>query len=55
MKSWLPHIARATILVLSLSVTFDHRFIDGFHAAAMSRILKQWMEHPFEHFDPATP
>ena len=37
--------------VMRVNATFDHRFIDGFHAAAMSRILKQWMEHPFEHFD----
>ena len=37
--------------VMCVNATFDHRFIDGFHAAAMSRILKEWMEHPFEHFD----
>jgi pyruvate dehydrogenase E2 component (dihydrolipoamide acetyltransferase) len=37
--------------VMSVNATFDHRFIDGFHAAAMSRILREWMEHPFEHFD----
>lgn len=38
--------------VMKISATFDHRFIDGVHAAAMARILRQWMEHPFEHFDP---
>jgi pyruvate/2-oxoglutarate dehydrogenase complex dihydrolipoamide acyltransferase (E2) component len=37
--------------MMSVNATFDHRFIDGFHAAAMSRILREWMEHPFEHFD----
>ncbi len=37
--------------IMRVNATFDHRFIDGFHAAAMSRILRQWMEHPFEHFD----
>jgi len=37
--------------VMKVNATFDHRFIDGFHAAAMSRILREWMEHPFEHFD----
>jgi pyruvate dehydrogenase E2 component (dihydrolipoamide acetyltransferase) len=37
--------------IMKVNATFDHRFIDGFHAAAMSRILKQWMEHPFDHFD----
>jgi pyruvate dehydrogenase E2 component (dihydrolipoamide acetyltransferase) len=38
--------------VMKISATFDHRFIDGVHAAAMARVLRQWMEHPFEHFDP---
>lgn len=38
--------------VMRISATFDHRFIDGAHAAAMSRILRQWLEHPFDHFDP---
>jgi len=37
--------------MMNVNATFDHRFIDGFHAAAMSRILREWMEHPFEHFD----
>jgi pyruvate dehydrogenase E2 component (dihydrolipoamide acetyltransferase) len=37
--------------IMKVNATFDHRFIDGFHAAAMSRILREWMEHPFEHFD----
>jgi pyruvate dehydrogenase E2 component (dihydrolipoamide acetyltransferase) len=37
--------------VMRVSATFDHRFIDGFHAAAMSRILRKWIEHPYEHFD----
>lgn len=36
---------------MSVNATFDHRFIDGFHAASMSKILKEWMEHPFDHFD----
>jgi pyruvate dehydrogenase E2 component (dihydrolipoamide acetyltransferase) len=37
--------------VMRVNATFDHRFIDGFHASVMSRILKQWIEHPYEHFD----
>ena len=37
--------------VMAVNATFDHRFIDGFHAAAMSRILREWMEHPYDHFD----
>jgi len=34
--------------MMSISATFDHRFIDGMHAAAMSRILRRWLEHPEE-------
>lgn len=37
--------------VMAVNATFDHRFIDGFHAAVMSRVLRQWMENPYEHFD----
>jgi pyruvate dehydrogenase E2 component (dihydrolipoamide acetyltransferase) len=37
--------------VMRINATFDHRFIDGFHAAVMSRVLKKWLENPFEHFD----
>jgi pyruvate dehydrogenase E2 component (dihydrolipoamide acetyltransferase) len=37
--------------MMRVNATFDHRFIDGFHASVMSRVLRQWMEHPFEHFD----
>ena len=37
--------------VMRVNATFDHRFIDGFHASVMSRILRQWLEHPYDHFD----
>ncbi|MCU1278927.1 MAG: 2-oxo acid dehydrogenase acyltransferase, partial [bacterium] len=37
--------------IMRVNATFDHRFIDGFHASAMSRVLRQWIEHPFQHFD----
>ncbi len=37
--------------IMRVNATFDHRFIDGFHASVMSRILRQWIEHPYEHFD----
>lgn len=37
--------------VMRVNATFDHRFIDGFHASVMARVLKQWIEHPYEHFD----
>jgi len=38
--------------VMTMSATFDHRIIDGFHAARLSTVLRQWLEHPFENFDP---
>jgi len=37
--------------MMRVNATFDHRFIDGMHAAVMSRVLRQWIEHPYEHFD----
>ena len=37
--------------IMRVNATFDHRFIDGFHASVMSRVLRQCMEHPYEHFD----
>ena len=36
---------------MSVNATFDHRVIDGFHAAVMSKVLRAWIERPFEHFD----
>ena len=37
--------------IMAVNATFDHRIIDGFHASVMSKVLRGWMEHPFEHFD----
>lgn len=37
--------------VMRVNATFDHRFIDGFHAATMSKILREWFERPYDHFD----
>ena len=37
--------------VMHLSASFDHRFIDGFHAAVLAKTVKQMLENPFEHFD----
>ncbi len=37
--------------VMRVSVTFDHRILDGAHAAAMAKTVRAWMEHPFDHFD----
>ncbi len=37
--------------MMAINATFDHRIIDGFHAAQMSKVLRAWLEHPYEHFD----
>lgn len=37
--------------VMTLNATFDHRIIDGFHAAVMSKVLRGWLERPYEKFD----
>ena len=31
--------------------TFDHRILDGTHAATMSKTLRAWFEDPYAHFD----
>ncbi len=36
---------------MRLCATFDHRILDGAHAAAMAKTVRAWIEHPFEHFD----
>jgi len=37
--------------VMKVNATFDHRFIDGLHAAIMSRVLREHMDRPYEFFD----
>lgn len=37
--------------LMRVCATFDHRVLDGAHAAIMARTLRAWMEHPFDHFD----
>ncbi len=37
---------------MRVCATFDHRILDGSHAAIMSRTLKAWFERPYEHFGP---
>jgi pyruvate dehydrogenase E2 component (dihydrolipoamide acetyltransferase) len=36
--------------VLRVYATFDHRVLDGSHAARMAAVLKEWFENPEEHF-----
>ncbi len=37
--------------VMNVSASFDHRYIDGFHASVMSKTLREMLENPFERFD----
>ncbi len=37
--------------IMKVNATFDHRFIDGMHAAVMSKVLRAHMDNPYEHFD----
>ena len=41
----------AVARMMRVNATFDHRFIDGFHAGVLSRVLRDWFEHPYERFD----
>jgi 2-oxoisovalerate dehydrogenase E2 component (dihydrolipoyl transacylase) len=44
-----PVIVRGAVavrLMMNLSSSFDHRFVDGFDAAAMIQALKERLEHP---------
>ncbi len=38
--------------VMQLCATFDHRVLDGAHAAIMAKTLRTWLEDPYHHFDP---
>jgi len=44
--------AVAVRLVMNLSSSFDHRFVDGYDAAAMIQALKELLEHPAMIFIP---
>ncbi|WP_437283405.1 2-oxo acid dehydrogenase subunit E2 [Sorangium sp. So ce375] len=37
--------------VMRVSATFDHRFIDGFHASVLARTVREMLEDPFRCFD----
>ena len=39
-------------LMMNLSSSFDHRFVDGFDAAALIQVLKDMLEHPATIFIP---
>jgi 2-oxoisovalerate dehydrogenase E2 component (dihydrolipoyl transacylase) len=40
-------------LMMNLSSSFDHRFVDGYDGAAMVQSLKQLLEQPATIFIPA--
>jgi 2-oxoisovalerate dehydrogenase E2 component (dihydrolipoyl transacylase) len=50
-----PVIVQGAVVVrriMNLSSSFDHRFVDGYDAAAMIQALKQRLEHPATIFIP---
>lgn len=36
---------------MNINASFDHRFIDGFHAGVLATTLREMLENPFEKFD----
>lgn len=40
--------------VLTLTATFDHRYVDGFHAAQFAKAVQDYCAHPAQ-FEPALP
>jgi hypothetical protein len=52
----LPENGQATVgKAMSVNATIDHRVIDGFHAARIANVLREWMENPDAHFDGPEP
>lgn len=49
------HGAIAVRRIMNLSSSFDHRFVDGYDAAAMIQTLKAYLEHPATIFIAAAP
>lgn len=38
--------------MMNLCATFDHRFIDGVHAAVLSKVVREYMDDPHAKFGP---
>jgi hypothetical protein len=38
--------------IMEVSATFDHRIIDGAHAAALAKTIREMFADPYKHFDP---
>lgn len=41
--------------VLTLTATFDHRYVDGFHVAGLARAVRGYCEHPAAFEPPLSP
>jgi pyruvate/2-oxoglutarate dehydrogenase complex dihydrolipoamide acyltransferase (E2) component len=39
--------------MFTIAATLDHRYLDGFHAARLSRSVREYLEDP-KRFEPAT-
>ena len=39
------------VSMMRIFATFDHRILDGAHAAKMSSLVKKYIENPYEYFD----
>ena len=37
--------------VMNVNASFDHRFIDGYHASVLSKTMRELLEDPFHHLD----
>ncbi len=40
------------VKIMRLFATFDHRVVDGMHAAKAIAVVREYLEDPFTHFDP---
>ena len=38
--------------VMNINASFDHRFLDGYHAGVIASTLREMLEHPVEAFGP---
>ena len=36
---------------MRVCATFDHRVLDGGHAAVMVKTIRKWFENPYDHFE----
>jgi len=41
--------------VMTLGVTFDHRFMDGWHGGAMAQLFRAYIEDPARFDEPQAP